>query len=105
MAELPRRTAHLDDHATWVTALHQVRADIAEKRKMEEAIEQQIKALIGDATEARVDGKPVITYRWTKPRERIDAKKLRDEQPDIARAYTVTGEATRQFRLLDPGTS
>ncbi|ASU81385.1 hypothetical protein CDO52_00055 [Nocardiopsis gilva YIM 90087] len=91
----------LDDDATWVAALRQVRAQIAELKQTEAVIEGQLKGRLGEATEARVGGRPVITYRWTKPVERLDTRRLRREHPDLIAEYTRTGEPGRRFVLLD----
>ena len=62
---------------------------------------EHLEAAIGDADDATVDGKLVITYRWSKPTERIDVKALREKEPDLAAQFTVTGTPTRSFRLAD----
>lgn len=95
---------HVDitDEATLVAALRITRAQIAEQREIEKAIEDKIKALLGDATEARIGGAPVATYRWTKPRESLDVKEFRKEYPDLAREFTKITPGSRRFVLLDP---
>ncbi|XKK40377.1 hypothetical protein HFP72_06815 [Nocardiopsis sp. ARC36] len=51
MAEL-----HVDitSEATLVAALRLIRAQIAEKKELEQAIEDKLKGFLGDATEARI---------------------------------------------------
>ncbi|XKK40334.1 hypothetical protein HFP72_06585 [Nocardiopsis sp. ARC36] len=85
MAEL-----HVDitSEATLVAALRLIRAQIAEKKELEQAIEDKLKGFLGDATEARIGSTPVVYYRWTKPRETVDVKSLRKEHPDLAREFT-----------------
>lgn len=91
----------LDDHATWVAALRQVRGQISELRQKEQAIEEHLKGLLGDHTEARLQGRPVVAYRWTKPVERIDTKRLRRDFPDVATEVTRISPPARRFVLLD----
>ncbi|WP_026118804.1 hypothetical protein [Nocardiopsis salina] len=92
----------LTDEATLVAALRLTRARIAEHREIEDAIVGKLKDLLGEATEARIGGAPVVTYRWTKPREQVDIKALREEQPEVAKQYTRLAQGSRRFVLLDP---
>lgn len=95
---------HVDitDEATLVAALRIVRAQIAEQREIEKAIEGKLKDFLGDATEARIGGQTVVTYRWTKPRETLDVKALRKDHPDLAREYARIAPGHRRFVLVDP---
>lgn len=95
---------HVDitDEATLVAALRITRAQIAEQKEIEEALVGKLKALLGDATEARIGGAPVAYYRWTKPRETVDTRALRKAHPDLVAEFTRTGQASRRFVLLDP---
>lgn len=97
-------TDHVDitDEATLVAALRLTRARIAEHREIEEALEGKLKDLLGEATEARIGGAPVVTYRWTKPRETLDVKALREEYPNLAEEFTRISPGSRRFVLLDP---
>ena len=96
---------HVDitEEATLVAALRLVRAQIAEQKEIEKAIEGKLKDLLGEATEARIGGAPVVYYRWTKPRESIDVKSFRKEYPDLAREFTRITPGSRRFVLVDPG--
>lgn len=97
---------HIDltSEATLVAALRLTRARIAEHREIEDAIVTKLKDLLGDATEARIGGAPVATWRWTKPRESVDVRALRKEYPDLAREFTKITPGSRRFVLLDPTT-
>ncbi|WP_116248189.1 hypothetical protein [Nocardiopsis sp. FIRDI 009] len=92
----------ITSQATLVAALRLVRAQIAEQKEMERAIEDKLKALLGEATEARIGGEPVVYYRWTKPRRQVDVRALREEHPDLVKEYTRTTAPSRRFVLLDP---
>ncbi|MFC9089018.1 hypothetical protein [Nocardiopsis dassonvillei] len=97
---------HIDitAEATLVGALRLVRAQIAEKKELEAAIEDKLKTLLGEATEARIGGAPVVYYRWTKPVARVDTRRLRKEHPDLVEEYTRLGNPSRRFVLVDPTT-
>ena len=97
---------HVDitSEATLVAALRITRAQIAEQKEIEQAITAKLKDLLGDATEARIGGAPVATYRWTKPRESIDVRALRKEYPDLAKEFTRITPGSRRFVLIDPTT-
>jgi len=94
---------HIDftDHATELAALRHLRTQIAELKETEAALEQRIKDRLGAHTEARVNGRPVLTWRWTKPRQQVDTRALRREHPDLVADYTRTTEASRRFVLLE----
>jgi predicted phage-related endonuclease len=97
---------HVDitSEATLVAALRLVRARIAEQKELEEGILGKLKELLGESTEARIGGKPVAYYRWTKPVSRVDTRRLCKEHPDLVEEYTRVGEPSRRFVLLDPST-
>lgn len=92
----------LTEEATLVAALRLTRARIAEHREIEDAIVGKLKERLGSATEARIGGAPVVTYRWTKPVERLDARALRKAHPDLVSEFTRTTPGSRRFVLLDP---
>lgn len=101
-------TVDLDDMATWISALRQVHTETAaletqlrEKRALAQRITEEIQTRLGDAVEGRVNGRTVVTYHWNPPRQLVDVKRLRQELPDVAEAYTRTSTPTRKFQLLD----
>ena len=59
----------------------------------------EVQAAMADAVDA-IDptGSKVATWRPTKAAERIDAKRLRAEFPDVAAAVTLVGKPGRTFR-------
>lgn len=62
---------------------------------------EQLETALGDAEEATVDGETVITWRWSKGSSRIDVKALREKDPGLADQFTVVGEPTRKFLVVD----
>lgn len=66
-------------------------------------LEGQIKAAMKDAESLLIDGRVAVTWRTSRPAMRIDAKRLRLEQPAIAERYSTTDRPTRKFILKERG--
>lgn len=80
----------------WVWAREQkARAEQVEKEARE-----QLEAFIGDHETATLDGRPVISWKWSNPKNgRVSVSMLREKFPDIA-AICTTKEPTRSFREI-----
>jgi putative phage-type endonuclease len=81
----------------WLRSLH------ARQAALETEIEQlsnRVRAALGTATEGKIDGRTVVTWR-AHSRRAIDVERLREEQPAIAEQYTTTSEV-RPLRLVPP---
>jgi putative phage-type endonuclease len=76
-------------------AYHQRRLDQAEKAMAK--ARQMVMAKMGEAEIALVEGKKVATWKVSS-RTSIDTKRLRDEDPKLAKKYERT-TSTRVFRL------
>jgi len=76
--------------------LFNVRSKMAELQIEKGRIENLIKEKIGD--NHGMAG--VATWAQAKPSRRIDAKTLREKEPEIAAKYTVEGKATRRFNFI-----
>ena len=63
-------------------------------------VREQLEARIGGHAEARIDGRPVITWRPSKPSTYVDTKALARDHPDIYAAYLREKKAARPFRLV-----
>ncbi len=84
-----------------ITAWDAQIAELADKRRR--AVEH-IQAVMGEATEARIGGRPVVTWKPSKPAEYIDKKALERDLPDIAARYTKLKAAARPFKILNGDT-
>lgn len=97
-------TDHVDldpSTAAWLSAARAATAEIARLSEIRDRAIQHVKDTLGDAEEARVDGKPVVTWAWSKPGQRLDRKKLEgDYGADVIAAYLVDNQPSRPFRLL-----
>ena len=89
--------------AAWYEAAKAAAAQIAEIAEIRDRAIEHIKHAMGDATEARIGGQPVITWRPSKPAKYIDAKALAADLPDVAAKYTKVKQAARPFKILDGG--
>lgn len=96
-------TDHVELDATtaaWRMAIPVIDAKIAELQEQRARAVEHVKAAMGDATEARIDGKPVASWAWSKPATEIDRKALERDLPEIAARYTREKSAARPFRIL-----
>jgi len=108
----------LDDIAGWVDADRQLTAQIEaaeariEQLRLELALDgliearQKVRAKIqermGDAHEARIGGRPVITWRPQKAGSYFDQKRFKAEHADLYEQYRKPKKAVRRYVLLDP---
>lgn len=92
------RDATPDDLAD-LHALLSVKSAIAELEGRKAEIEHRMQARMGAATELRDGPRRLATWRPREGAERLDAKALRREHPDLAARYTQTGEPGRTWRL------
>lgn len=94
----PRQQIELgEDTARWLDALHQARAQIAEWERIAERATDKVKAAMGDAEEAVVDGRTVARWAYVNS-SRVDVKKLEAEHPDLAEQFRVP-TVVRRFTL------
>lgn len=92
----------------WYTAIEDWDAEIAAledqivplKEKRERASEI-IQAAMGDAEEARIKGRPVVTWKTSKPAQRLDRKALEAAYgADVIAGFLVDNKAARPFKIL-----
>jgi hypothetical protein len=101
LAEPEPLTVDLDPvTAAWHHAIAGWDAQIDDiKAKREQAV-KHIQAAMGDATEARIDGITVVTWRPSKPSRTLDRKALeRDFGVQVIEGYLRESKPARPFRL------
>lgn len=109
----PGTIVDLDDMAGLIEADRTLSAEIARLTEAHETqiaelvaarddIREQIQTRMGAATEARVNGRPVVRWTWKKPGRHLDQKRLRADHPELVAQYTVPSKAARTYTLLDP---
>ena len=87
--------------AAWVEAAHAASAEIARLTEILDRAIDQIKNTMGDAAEARIGGRPAVSWSWSRPSQRLDRKKLEgDYGPETIARYLVDNQPARPFRLL-----
>lgn len=87
----------IDNLAPVVDELGGVKAAIKELEKHEEALENRIKAYLGNHTVGTIGGEMAATWKDVKSR-RIDTKALAADLPEIAEQFRVPSES-RPFRI------
>jgi len=87
--------------AAWLQAARNATAEIARLTEVRDVAIQHVKDALGECAEARVGGKPVVTWAYSKPAEYIDKKGLEAAHPAIAAMFTRLKSPARPFRLLD----
>ena len=87
--------------AAWVEAARAATGQIAYYTEIRDRAIEHIKEAMGDAPEATIDGKPAVSWAWSKPGQRLDRAKLEgDFGADVIAGYLVDNKPARPFRLL-----
>ncbi|MCS4277390.1 putative phage-type endonuclease [Mycetocola sp. BIGb0189] len=75
---------------------------IAEKKEIEITLEAhtlRITQAMGEKATAVVrNGRPLFTWESKKARDRFDLARFKQDHPDLADEYTITGQRTRSFK-------
>lgn len=88
--------------AAWLEAARAANAEITRLTGIRDRAIQHVKDVMGDAEEASVNGRPVVSWAWSKPGQRIDKNALEaDHGPQFLAKYLVDNKPARPFRLLD----
>lgn len=108
------RALHPVDSGVTVTASVEIAAtverlaEITARRKALEAEEREaqsaIMAAMGDASELRsTEGRPLVTWKATKPAQVLDRARLEADHPDLVAAYLAERAGARRFVLKGGG--
>lgn len=76
-----------------------VRADIADRSKVEAQLKQSIQQAMGDATKAKFETGDV-SWKRSKDSRSLDTDKLLQDQPDLLERYPGTKPGSRRFLIL-----
>lgn len=94
--------APLDGIADVFTTLEQIRIEKAEIAERERELVEYIKSQLGtDATVGTVDGRVVVTHRFSAPARSLDGKALKADHPELYEKYLVEKQAARPFKLIE----
>lgn len=76
-----------------------VRAEIADRAKLEAQLKQSIQQAMGEATKARFETGDV-SWKRSKDGRGLDTDKLLQDQPDLLQRYPLTTPGSRRFLIL-----
>jgi predicted phage-related endonuclease len=76
-----------------------LKIDIAEKDSHYQQLKSQVMLIMRDAEAITVDGKPLCTWKFSKPTTAFDAARLKEEMPEIYEKYQREKEPNRVFLL------
>lgn len=87
--------------AAWLEAARAASKEIARLSEIRDRALGHVKHAMGDAEAATVNGKPAVTWAWSKPGQRLDRKKLEgDFGPEVIAKYLVDNQPARPFRIV-----
>jgi len=96
-------TAGLDaTAAAWLQAARAAATEIQRLTAIRDRAIGHVKDALGDHETGTINGKPAVTWAWSKPGQRLDRKKLEgDFGKDIIAKYLVDNQPARPFKILD----
>ena len=93
--------ADIDELAGWITLRRSLTAEISDLEEKRDAVDERIKAALGDAEEGRVGGIPVV--RWTRTvSRRLDHALLKSRVAADLLASCYTEQPGRRFIIVAP---
>jgi hypothetical protein len=106
----PPAPVDIDDLAPWVDADRKFSAEIdvqelkvAELKEARDQVRAKIQERIGDAHEARINGRPVIRWKPNKAGTYLDQKGLKADHPDLVAQYQKTKAPSRPYVIIPDG--
>ena len=93
--------ADIDELAGWITLRRSLSAEISDLEEKRDAVDERIKAALGDAEEGRIGGVAVV--RWTRTvSRRLDHALLKSRVAASLLDSCYTEQPGRRFTLLAP---
>jgi predicted phage-related endonuclease len=81
-----------------IMALREARELLKQAEAAKESVELEVKSFMGDyAAIEGDDGKQLITWKLSAPAEKIDSKRLRNEEPEIFERFKIVQPGSRRF--------
>lgn len=87
--------------AAWHEAAKTATAEIARLTEIRDRAIEHVKDAMGEHEQATIGGRPVVSWKPSKPAPYIDKKALETDLPEIAAKYTKYKQPARPFKLLD----
>lgn len=76
-----------------------IRAEIADRSKLEAQLKQSIQQAMGEATKAKFETGEV-SWKRSKDSRSLDTEKLLQDQPDLLERFPLTKPGSRRFLFL-----
>lgn len=89
--------------AAWYQALLAADDEIGRLKEIRDRAAEHVQAAMGDAVEARIGGRPVVTWKPAKPGTSLDRKALEAAYgADVIEGFVRVNKAARPFKVLPP---
>lgn len=85
-----------------IAKINALKAQAAALTKQANALQDEIKAAMGDTEKYTTEDGYNIFWKWKKGAEKFDTDRFEKEQPELYKDYLKTGKATREFRITKP---
>lgn len=95
----PSAIAATDEIAETAAILRQVKADLKDLEEQKDVLEAKIKEYMQTNDVLKCGSEILATWKTAKGATKIDADRLRAEQPDLAKQYSKTFPGVRKFLL------
>lgn len=91
----------VEETLTMIEALRKAKAEIMQLEETADTAALAIKALLGDAEALTLNGKPLVTWKSSKPAQRFDTSAFKEAHPDLYTAFLKAGEPVRRFLIKE----
>jgi putative phage-type endonuclease len=91
----------VEETLTMLEALKKAKAEIKALEETADTAALAIKALLGDAEALTLNGKPLLTWKSSKPAMRFDTAAFKLAHPALYSAFLKAGEPARRFLIKD----
>jgi len=91
----------VEETLTMLEALRKAKAEIKALEETADTAALAIKALLGDAEALTLNGKPLVTWKSSKPAQRFDTSAFKEAHPDLYTAFLKAGEPARRFLIKE----
>lgn len=84
----------------WVKAAQAATHEIKRLEEIRDRAIEHVKNAMGDAETATYQGKPAVSWAWSKPSQRLDRKKLEEHLgPEEFARFLVDNKPARPFKI------
>jgi hypothetical protein len=88
--------------AAWLQAARAATAEITRLTEIRDRALDHVKQAMGDSEAATINGRPAVTWAWSKPGQRLNRTKLEEAfGVEVIAGYLVDNKPSRPFRILE----